>query len=64
MLTTTDKSKILSYSQKFRRFGMATITDLLDKSTITAVKIDAERLLKHSAERRGSHLATTGYRPR
>lgn len=64
MLTTTEKSEVLSYSQKLRRSGIAIVTNLIKKSTIDEVKKDAERLLSLSAERRDLHLATTDYTPR
>lgn len=56
-----ERDDIRQWSQHFRRFGIATVTDLIRKSVRDDVRREAELLLSEFAERRDLRLATTDY---
>jgi L-lysine 4-chlorinase len=56
-----DADDVRRWSQQFRRFGIATLTDLLPVEVRDAMTAEAKRLLDGFAERRDLRLATTDY---
>lgn len=55
---------IQRWSQRFRRFGIVTVTDMLPERLREQVTREARELLGAHAERRDLTLATTGHTPR
>lgn len=56
-----DGESIRKWSQRFHRYGIVTLTDLLPEELRTGMLQEAERLLEAHAERRDLRLATTDY---
>ncbi|MFG3117967.1 L-lysine 4-chlorinase BesD [Streptomyces sp. NPDC048197] len=59
--TPLDSSEIRRLSHHYHRYGIATVTDLIEEHTRQLVRTEAERLLEKHAERRDLRLQTTGY---
>ena len=57
----TDGDAVRDWSQRFRRFGIITLTDLIPADIRAQVRREAESLLDGFGERRDLRLATTGY---
>ncbi len=58
--SSIDAHAVLSMSQRFRRAGIVTVTDLFPPEVVAGVTDDALYLLDGFAERRDLRLATTG----
>nr|6NIE_A Chain A, BesD, lysine halogenase [Streptantibioticus cattleyicolor NRRL 8057 = DSM 46488]6NIE_B Chain B, BesD, lysine halogenase [Streptantibioticus cattleyicolor NRRL 8057 = DSM 46488]6NIE_C Chain C, BesD, lysine halogenase [Streptantibioticus cattleyicolor NRRL 8057 = DSM 46488]6NIE_D Chain D, BesD, lysine halogenase [Streptantibioticus cattleyicolor NRRL 8057 = DSM 46488] len=56
-----EKDDIRRLSQAFHRFGIVTVTELIEPHTRKLVRAEADRLLDQYAERRDLRLATTDY---
>ncbi|MFJ2814939.1 L-lysine 4-chlorinase BesD [Streptomyces sp. NPDC087294] len=59
--TSLDTGDIRRMTQQYHRFGIATVTDLIEAHTRQLVRAEAERLLEKHAERRDLRLETTGF---
>lgn len=59
-----DDDTIRRWSQDFRRYGIARVSDLIPVEVRRAALVEAERLLDGHGERRDLRLATTDYSPR
>jgi L-lysine 4-chlorinase len=59
-----DPQLLRDWSQRLRRFGIVTVTELVPAEVRHSVRVEAERLLDEFAERRDLRLATTDYTPR
>ncbi len=59
--TKVDQGRLRKFSQRFRRFGIVTVTELIAANVRKGVRQEAEALLDNFAERRDLRLATTDY---
>jgi L-lysine 4-chlorinase len=61
---TLGAAKLRDWSQRFRRFGIITVTEMIPDQIRERARPEAEALLESYAERRDLTLATTDHSPR